>query len=86
MRRFLGIRQLYMNLKLKIDGINYKTEPTQSTPELKDDPKFKLEIKEIWLRLRGMIERSKNSEETKKEMLDELDNAFYKVAEKLNLV
>lgn len=70
----------------KNDFISYKPIKIEPTPELKDDPKFKLGYKEAYLRLRGMIERSKNSEEIKKEMLDKIDDAFYQTAEKLNLL
>lgn len=68
------------------DFISYKNEPIQATPELSDDPKFRAEYKEAYLRLRGLIERSKNSDEIKKEMLNQLDDSFYKAAEKLNLL
>ena len=54
------------------------------TPELNEDVTFRLTYKEVYLRLRKLVERWPESEEKQKH-LQELGEDYQKVAEKLNL-
>lgn len=56
----------------------------EKTPELKDDPMFKLTYKEMYLRLRRVIEKGQSK--NKENLLKELDGAYEEAAKSLNLL
>lgn len=66
------------------EDFKFFSTPLPRTPDLKDDPKFRLSYKSSYLNLRKAIEGGMAHD--KEEQLKELDRVYQETASKLNLL